>query len=300
MSMVTSCGKSFPEVVLFIGAGATAQLGMPQTDLQTKILRALASHNPSDSLEDILADSRPKKIFGMTPAFEGRNLEIMAAFIRFLGDDLEKDWNLVDGADLRNGRAVFGESADEGILRSRILELRREYDWNALKRIIQVCPHDEVEDNLVRDVYTMIDMKLRDKQGIKVKSLSGEVEIIEPERLPKARNCLVLFTNILFANAWYGLSRGKRAEQFQKYVRFMESLAHLMQKEGVRLGGETQNLQSAEFYRHSTSIITLNFEIVFLVAVQRQQKGKPQRHLSFSNGPKTGAVGGFRCSKQEP
>ena len=59
--MVTSCGKSFPEVVLFIGAGATAQLGMPQTDLQTKILRALASHNPSDSLEDILADSRPKK-----------------------------------------------------------------------------------------------------------------------------------------------------------------------------------------------------------------------------------------------
>ena len=248
MLMVTSCGKSFPEVVLFIGAGATAQLGMPQTDLQTKILRALASHNPSDSLEDILADSRPKKIFGMTPAFEGRNLEIMAAFIRFLGDDLEKDWNLVDGADLRNGRAVFGESADEGILRSRILELRREYDWNALKRIIQVCPHDEVEDNLVRDVYTMIDMKLRDKQGIKVKSLSGEVEIIEPERLPKARNCLVLFTNILFANAWYGLSRGKRAEQFQKYVRFMESLAHLMQKEGVRFADETENLQSAEFY----------------------------------------------------
>ena len=264
MSVATACSKSFPEVVLFIGAGATAQLGMPQTDLQTKSLRAFASRKPSDSLEDILADSRPKKIFGMTPAFEGRNLEIMAAFIRFLGDDLEKDWNLVDGADLWNGRAVFGESADENLLRSRILELRREYDWNALKRIIQVCPHDEKEDNLVRDVYTMIDMKLRDKQGIKVKSQGGEVEIIEPERLPKARNCLVLFTNILFANAWYGLSRGKRSEQFQKYVRFMESLAHLMQKEGVRLGGEIGNLQSAEFYRHSTSIITLNFEIVFL------------------------------------
>ncbi|MDY5725238.1 MAG: hypothetical protein SPL38_10985 [Fibrobacter sp.] len=36
MLMVTSCGKSFPEVVLFIGAGATAQLGMPQTDCRLR------------------------------------------------------------------------------------------------------------------------------------------------------------------------------------------------------------------------------------------------------------------------
>ena len=179
---------SFPETVLFIGAGATAQLGMPQSDLQTKIFRAFSNRVSGARLEDILADSRSKKIFGMTPAFEGRNLEILASFIRFLGDDLEKDWNVVDEEDMINGRLVFGENVDENILRSRIMELRREYDWNALKQIISVCPHDEGEDNLIRDVYTLIDMKLRDKLGIKVRGKNGDVVLIEPNRLPKVRN----------------------------------------------------------------------------------------------------------------
>lgn len=258
-----SSNQSFPETVLFIGAGATAQLGMPQSNLQTKIFRAFSSNEPNVRLEEILADSRPEKIFGMTPAFEGRNLEIMAAFIRFLGNDLEKDWNIIDEDDMANGQIVFGENVDERTLRSRIMELRREYDWNALKQIIPICPHDEGDDNLIRDVYTMIDMKLRDKQGIKVRGKNGNVVLIEPNRLPKARNCLVLFTNIIFANAWYGLSKGKRAEQFQKYVHFMDSLARMMQKEGGRFASRYDRTSPA-FYRQSTSIITLNFEIVFL------------------------------------
>lgn len=255
------------ETVLFIGAGATATLGMPQSDLQSKIFRALAGRLSTDSLEDILADSKTEKIFGKSPAFKGRDLEVMAAFIRFLGDNLEKDCNVVDDEDLRNGRIVFGEDADESLLKSRIIELRHEYDWNALKQIIQVCPYDEVEDNLIRDIYTMIDMKLRDRQGITVsrKNEDGPTDvIIEPNRLPKARNCLVLFTCILFANAWYGLCRGENAEAFQKYVNFMESLARLMQKEGGRLADKGHEFKTPAFYRFSNAIISLNFETVFL------------------------------------
>ncbi|WP_288788601.1 hypothetical protein [uncultured Fibrobacter sp.] len=256
------------ETVLFIGAGATALLGMPQSDLQTKIFRGFAERKSTDTLEDILSDSTPQKIFGKTPPFKGRDLKIMAAFIRFLGDDLKKDWNTVDEEDIKNGRIVFGDDTDEKLLRSRIMELRREYDWNALKQIIQVCPHDEREDNLIRDIYTMIDMKLRDRQGITVrlkneKGTPSEV-IIEPNRLPKARNCLVLFTCILFANAWYGLSKGENAEMFQKYVNFMESLARLMQKEGGRLADKGYEFNTPAFYRLSNAVVTLNFETVFL------------------------------------
>ena len=257
-----------PETVLFIGAGATALLGMPQSDLQTKIFRAFAERKSIDSLEDILADRKAEKIFGKTPPFDGRDLEIMAAFIRFLGDDLEKDWNVIDEEDLRNGRVVFGDDVDEGMLKSRVMELRREYDWNALKQIIRVCPHDDMEDNLIRDIYTMIDMKVRDRQGLTVRleKEEGTVAevIIEKNRLPKARNCLVLFTSILFANAWYGLSKGENAEMFQKYVGFMESIARLMQKEGGRLADEGYEFNSPAFYRLSNAIITLNFETVFL------------------------------------
>ena len=260
----TMQSQNFPETILFIGAGATAQLGMPQSDLQTKIFRAFASRTADEKLEDILSDSRPKKIFGMTPAFKGRDLEIMAAFIRFLGDDTDKDWNIVDDDDLKNGRIVFGPDVDDKILQSRILELRREYDWNALKQIIKVCPYNENEDNLIRDVYTMIDMKLRDHQEIRVKEKGGAITSIRSQRLPKARNCLVLFTNILFANAWYGLSKGERSVTFQRYVQFMENFARTMQNEGGYFADLYSDWNNPAFYRHSTSIITLNFETVFL------------------------------------
>ena len=140
--------KSFPETVLFIGAGATAQLGMPQSDSQSKFFRALVEPGHGRCLEDVFADYN----------FESRDLEVMIAFIRFLGDNLEKNWCVVEDEDVKNARVVFGNDADEKLLRSRVMELRREYDWNALKQIIKVCPHDKIEDNLIRDVYTMIDM----------------------------------------------------------------------------------------------------------------------------------------------
>ena len=245
--------KSFPETVLFIGAGATAQLGMPQTESQSKFFRALAEPEQGKTLEDAFSGCD----------FENRDLEVMIAFIHFLGDNLEKDWYIVDDEDMENARVVFGDN-DEKLLRSRIMELRREYDWNALKQIIKVCPHDNVDDNLMRDVYSMIDMKLRDKQGIKVATKNDDFVLIEPGRLPKARNCLILFTNILFANAWYRLSRGKNAEQFQKYVAFIETLARMMQKEGGRFADKYGDFTKPAFYNFSNAIITLNFETVFL------------------------------------
>lgn len=254
----------FPETLVFIGAGATASLGMPQTDAQSKFFRALAERKMENSLEDVLSGSGSKKIFGQTPSFQDRDLEIMAAFIKFLGDDVSKDLNVVRDEDMENARVVFDGEADESLLKTRVMELRREYDWKALKQIIGVCPYDSEEDNLMRDVYTMIDMKIRDRQGIKVGEKDGEPIIIEPGRLPKARNCLVLFTNILFANVWYNLSKENRSKNLQKYMDFMETVARIVQKEGDLFASRGYEFKSPLFYQSSVAMVSLNFETVFL------------------------------------
>lgn len=254
----------YPETLVFVGAGATASLGMPQSDLQSIFFRALAGRKNEASLENILSDSGSKKIFGNVPPFKGRDLEFMAAFIRFLGDDISKDWYSVDEEDLANGRIVFGYSTDESLLRSRILELRREYDWNGLKQIINICPHDKGNDNLIRDIYTLIDLKIRDKQGIRVYANQESSCIIEPGRLQKVRNCIVLFTNILFGNSWYALSKGERPEIFEKYVKFMESFSRLMQREGADFESRGYKMNSPLFYSMSCAMVSLNFETVFL------------------------------------
>ncbi len=254
----------YPETLVFVGAGATASLGMPQSDLQSIFFRALAGRKNEASLENILSDSGSKKIFGNVPPFKGRDLEFMAAFIRFLGDDISKDWYSVDEEDLSNGRIVFGYSTDESLLCSRILELRREYDWNGLKQVIGICPNDGEGDNLVRDIYTLLDLKIQNKQGIKVQVDEGRPVVIEQGRLPKVRNCAILFTNILFANAWYELSRGGKNDEFQKYVNFMETLSKMMQREGALFANRGYRLESPLFYCMSCAMISLNFETVFL------------------------------------
>lgn len=254
----------FPETLVFVGAGATASLGMPQSSNQSKIFRALANPKEGETLEGILSGEQRQDIFGKTPPFSGQGLTTMSAFIRFLGDNLGDDWNSVNEDDVANGRVVFGNDVGEKILRSRIMELRREYDWNGLKQIIKICPHDEVNDNLIRDVYTLIDLKIRDKQGIKVREGKEDIHTIEPGRLPKVRNCLILFTNILFANAWYHLSKGGKSGEFQKYARFMESLSKMMQKEGAEFESQGYKPDSPLFYLMSCSMISLNFETAFL------------------------------------
>lgn len=257
--------KSWSETLLVVGAGATADLGMPQSDSQSKILRALADADCVDSpsiwgkysLESVLSNNGPEKIFGRTPSFEGRNLEIMVAFLKFLGNNTDRTWTEIVDDDIVNARVVYGSHVRIETLKSRILELRREYDWNALKQIIQICPYNKNQDNLVRDLFTIVDQKIAARQGIKV--IKG---FIECGRLSGARNCAILLINVLFASAWYKIANaGPAGTSFPKYQRFANTLAQLMQDEGLAL--QSKGLKNRDYYMFTYSILNFNFEMVF-------------------------------------
>ncbi|MBQ2465301.1 MAG: hypothetical protein II507_10015, partial [Treponema sp.] len=166
----------------------------------------------------------------------------------------------VSDDDLESAKIVYGEQTD-GLLKKRILELRTEYDWNAAKKIIKICPHDETDDNLIRDVYSIIDGKLLSHQSLKV-SIEKSEEILSESRLQGARNFLTLFINMLFASAWNKIADGEKSEEFNQYKKFINSFDRLMQKE-ARDFYRRYSVESRDFYLFTTSFVSFNFEMVF-------------------------------------
>ena len=232
------------ETLVFIGAGATAKLGMPSSNDQTTIFRDLCKKEAS-------------KEASLSKFFSEPDLQRVVAFLSFLDSD---NFYEVSDDDLKSAKVVYGEQTD-GLLKRRILELRTEYDWNAAKKIIKICPHDEKKDNLIRDVYSIIDGKLLSHQSLKV-SIEKSEEILSESRLQGARNFLTLFINMLFASAWNKIADGEKSEEFNQYKKFINSFDRLMQKE-ARDFYRRYSVESRDFYLFTTSFVSFNFEMVF-------------------------------------
>ena len=115
------------ETLVFIGAGATASLKLPQTSDQTKIFRALSVKKKAD-------ESRIE----LSEWFSEQDLSKIICFLNLLYGT-EKSIFEVSEKDLENAKSVYG-NYDEKLLRKRILELRSDYDWNAAKKILNICP----------------------------------------------------------------------------------------------------------------------------------------------------------------
>lgn len=232
------------ETLVFIGAGATAKLGMPSSNDQTTIFRDLCKKEAS-------------KEASLSKFFSEPDLQKVLAFLSFLDSD---NFYEVSDDDLKSAKVVYGEQTD-GLLKRRILELRTEYDWNAAKKIIKICPHDETDDNLIRDVYSIIDGKLLSHQSLKV-SIEKSEEILSESRLQGARNFLTLFINMLFASAWNKIADGDKSEEFNQYKKFINSFDRLMQKE-ARDFYRRYSVESRDFYLFTASFVSFNFEMVF-------------------------------------
>ena len=248
--MQSSFSPTNSEVLVFIGAGATSKLGMPSTYDQTQIFR---------NLSDVKDDIKEKEL--LQKYFSSPDLERILAFLNLL-DWTEKNNLEVSKLDLDNARIVYGNQ-HENLLRTRILELRQEYDWNAAKKIIKICPHKEKDDSLIYDVYSIIDKKLLSGQSLKVWTPDSDEEILPPSRLQGARNFLILFVNMMFASAWFYITKGEKAEDFKKYKNFINSFDRLMQQEGQRFLSQNHPVHDRKFYLFSTSFVSFNFEMVF-------------------------------------
>ncbi|MBD5448391.1 MAG: hypothetical protein HDR32_11840 [Treponema sp.] len=241
------------EVLVVIGAGATAKLGMPQTADQSKLFRALSKDDAN--LKEIL-----KEFFG------DKDLSKMVSFLKVLDGDKDDSCNLkILDDDLKEMKNIYRHENDEQRLRNRMLELRRDYDWNAAKKIIGICPDKKDDnDNLIRDLYSIIDKKLLNNQSIKVLADDdGNEEILPVSRLQGARNFLTLFINMLFAAAWHKITQGEKGDAFAKYKAFLNTFGKMMQDEGHRFFAKGYEVNARDFYLFTCSFVSLNFEMVF-------------------------------------
>ena len=249
--------SGWSETLIFLGAGATAVLGMPQTQAQALFFRELAE----------MEGEKRKPQDEILQEFAEKDRQTMKDFLCLLGNDkkFDDDWLEITDGELQAAKRIFEWCREDSVLKTRILELRRGYDWQALKRIIGICPYNEKDDNLIRDVYSLLDKKMVARQSVKVRAATGDKDeiIIDNSRLKGAYSCAICFTVILFSNAWYKLTKGEKTADFRKYVAFTETLARLMQKEGAALA-HSYKPNRREFYQFSYSFVSFNFETVFM------------------------------------
>lgn len=237
------------ETLVFIGAGATSQLGMPSTYDLTKILRSLC--NGGQETIELL-----KKFF-----YES-DLKKVNAFLKMLEGSRENNLE-ISTMDIEQAKIALNYSKNnDELLQTRILELRHDYDWNALKKILKICPHKESDDGLVMDVFSIIDKKLISGQSLKVKAGDNE-EILSVSRLQGARNFLILFVNMLFSAAWFRIASGENESNFAKYKTFLTTFVKMMQKEGFKFHQRKYPLNERSFYLYTTSFVSFNFEMAF-------------------------------------
>lgn len=237
------------EVLCVIGAGATAALGMPTTAAQTQIFRELSESKNEQNIQRILSDY-----------FSDDDLIKMLAFLNLLYGEDEKNIFHISESDIQNAKILYGNH-DRNLLEKRIHELRQEYDWNAAKKILKLCPNpnDKNSDNLILDAYSVIDKKLISGQSLKVQN----DEILSISRLQGARNFLILFVNMLFASRWNEITKRKKSDEFETYKRFVNTFDRMMQKEGQIFHQRKYDKSDRKFYLFSTSFVSFNFEMIF-------------------------------------
>ena len=265
------------EVLVFIGAGATASLGMPTTDAQSQLLRKLI--NKDTDISKILLE------YGFYDA-ERRNM--LTAFLEFSGGIANNDFNTITPKDIRNAKIAFAigdSSVIDNLLKRRILELRQKYDWMALREVLKICPLNETKDNLIRDAYTLLDKKISSQQGLKIPSSHNaeQAEVLSCSRLIAARSMLTLLISILFAEAWQKICDGDKPEAFAKYEKFADTFSKMMQRESSKF--EKYPKEEHSFLLFSTSFISFNFEMIFLwlLYIKNRERNEELFYLKSAN-----------------
>ena len=245
----------WPETTIFLGAGATSKLKMPTSAAQGNLLFALAQ-GKKDDLTLLEADPSVQVQAERTAEL----LKCLDWEPHCLGDFDDKQLLLLP--------KLFPNIPDESRRKNRMIELRRDYDWSALKTAISIVSggSQEVPELFIQSLFNFLDVHILGRRGIKTWRHGGEI-FLTPERLTAARQCLVMFINHMFACAWYNIVHNM-PEVLTPYKKFTDVLAELMQEEGEKFwndsGHDCSVLNKRKFYLFSYSILTTNFEPVFL------------------------------------
>ena len=249
--MLKSYDPIWPETTILWGAGATASLGMPPTAKQGEIIWEFAQGR---KIED-----RLKGVDFITKDNEREISDLLVA----LGDSLDSSLGVITNKEFLASKRLF-KDMDEKELINRIISLRQNYDWDALKRIIQISPTQDGKGSFFNDLFNIIDMHIQSGQALHVKTIghSGK-SLLQNYRLKPARNCLVMLVNLLMFCAYHKMLE-ESPDKLKPYIEFAQALASLMQKEGLRFADVPHSFEKREFYLFSYAVISMNFDPVLL------------------------------------
>lgn len=245
----------WPETVIFWGAGATAQLGLPTTpQVGERLANLAASDQPlATRVED---------------AFRGEPMvHELGEMLLLLGDSEGEGRDLVEIHE-RHFPGPF--SRDDRI--RHIDELCGSYDWGTLSRLICLCPggSDRKHFKLV-DLFNLIDMHLASHHGFHDVPDGEADSFIRPERLLPARNALKMLTCLMMFLAWKQ-ARTTKKKMLNLYLDFTRVLARLMQQEGLGLLQQCFQFDEREFYLFSYAVVSLNWDPILLWLIFRAHK----------------------------
>lgn len=265
-----------PETILFVGAGATQALAMPTSSEQAKFLWRICNEKPLsvNAVED------------SAPCFKGYGDSV--ALMAFVLDG-GADGNMpIDWTDTRWGKAFPDIDIED--VKKLVCNLRRHYDWGSLILIAKAKKGETDEkdprDNYIQEVFTLMDVCIRDGRGFEVNA-NGEMLFLPIERIKAAYETLILLINTMFACAWQKLIKDGHSK-LAPYRKFFHSLALIMQKEARELDRKGCALNKREFYQFSYSLVTTNFEPLFLWFIwNAHDKANHEKDFHISNPGRT-------------
>ena len=276
--------------VIFWGAGATATLGMRTTVQQATFLRRLTGVANESG-----AESLRRRVGLALGCISARWIEALVDLLTILGDEGGEE---PQGSRVSEDQMVAmrrnwsSEVADEEI-RVRILELRKLYDWTALKAVVKVCPAERESDRasgtFLTDLLNILDVHSQSGHGFPVQ----DELFLTPRRVANARNALKVLLQTLFYVDWQELQSDERKKaELELHYDFATVLGRRMQRQGVEKAQNEYPFDNRDFYMGDVSFASLNYDPVALwlqyVANRDLNKGRdvpyvgsPRRRLQL-------------------
>ena len=270
---------SHSKTVVFWGAGATADLGMPLTSQQADFLYKLASPSATKDKDRDLR-SRVREALKVQTGDNTSEHWIRAfhELLTVLGDDPStvgdsdtKDAPSVDHVTqnaIDTMRANWSSGASDDKIRERIIGLRTLYDWPTLKAVIGVCPRTEKDNDekdndggfrfKLQDLFNILDMHAQGGHGFPERA----GRFLTPQRVLGARNALHMLIQSQFYMAWQ--RRGRTCKNLRHYNNFSDALGRQMQREGLALAADGTACDSRDFYMSDLSFVSLNWDPIAL------------------------------------
>ncbi len=247
--------------VIFWGAGATARLGMRVTAQQGEfVIRLTGADKDSDRLS---LSARIDRTLKTEDAKEWHHLldewcDLLKDLLTILGDGEESNYSIgaIEDQHLETMARHWTPGAGEDELRKRILMLRLNYDWPALKQVTRICPGAREGHLSLNDLFNVIDMHAPLGHGFRAE----EELFLDTRRLVGAKAMLQMLVNTMFYIDYQICIRQKTAT-LESYYDFAVALGKRMQQAGRSI---REDFDRPEFIRGDVSFVSLNYDPIAL------------------------------------